>query len=633
MKKIAVLFFALATFYETYGQNSADSLSFLKSNYSLPYFATDFSKQLNTYYSNSNLKFKKESSNFFFGFNEHYNTTLIRSSVNHVKSENNFNAMGEFRLSPYLSTGILLNSTIYSNDRKLSINSALVHNASFFTKFNFKNIFKIIPFGGYSLNKQIGELNRGFVYGTEFRLHNFNFASSEFFVSGKFQNEDILPRRNLNRKVLARMENKLNDYSKNLLSFEFGNQRKDFYFAADSALKESFGITNNIQSRNETKYLLKELFDFNYPNSGWAFNFESNILWRDIDRSTRYILIRNINSSSFDSDIKELKMNFGSRVNYSSRNFHGTVRLNYSERNEVHAAKNIAGANQIFYDEREEAEKRKNNKSQLVTLYASMNYNFSDRDRLLVNLFHRKLRYDTPSEENFDDRDELLSLLRLRYERKFSPFFTYFLETEGSFNHIVYIFAERSSNNNIQRVLKLSSGGQYLTRLLKWIASAEVSANYTVYDFEDINPNIKSFVFRQYAMRDSTIFRLNEETDFQLNGYVKLSEQGDFKWNDFKSRPSRYVEEVFVVPEVVWTRRSFSFGSGIRYFSLTTFGYDEAFRLLRLKSYKSIGPLSDIEIRTKKVKLSLYGWYEFVTYEDNSSRELVNLKVSLKWLF
>ncbi len=622
------LFFSTAR-----SQSFSDSLSFLKKNYSKPLLSSDFDKQLNTYSSQTLLDYQHETQNFFFGVSEKYATTLIRSSVNHVKSENNFNALGELKLFNYLSAGILLNSNIYSDDRKLTINSAELHNASLFSKFHFAKVLKLIPFAGLSVNQQVGERDKGYIYGTEMNLNNLNFLSSDFFVNAKFLNEDVLPRRNMIREVLAKMENRLNDFSFNLLSLGYNQKRKDFYFAADSLTKENFGITNNIQTRTETKYLLTEHFKFKYPNSNWLFNFKSKIFWRDIDRSTRYILLENVSSSTFDSDIKELKLDFNADAAYSVQAFKSYFRINYAERNEIHSPKMIAGVNPIFYEEREKAEKQKNNKSQLVTLYTSFSYDVTSKDKILFNLLHRKLRYDTPSEENYDDRDELLSLFRLRYERRFSSFFNFFVETEGSFNHIVYIFAQRSSNNNKQRVLKLSSGGGYFTPRLKTVASAEVSANYTVYDFEDINPNIKSFVFRQFAMRDSTILRLTSLADFRLNGYVKLSEQGDFKWDDFKSRPSRYVEEVYAVSELLYHRKKITFGAGIRYFSLTTFRYDNNFNLRRVKSYKSIGPLSEIGISIRKFLFSLYGWYEFITYEDNSKRELVNLKVKLKWNF
>ena len=125
-------------------------------------------------------------------------------------------------------------------------------------------------------------------------------------------------------------------------------------------------------------------------------------------------------------------------------------------------------------------------------------------------LFHRKLKYDTQSDENFDDRDELLSILRLYYVKGITPFFDLFFNLEGSLNKTVYLFAERSSNNNTRRVIKFSGGGDYKIGILRSKNEAIVSANYTVYDFEELNPNLSSFSFRQLYLKDSTQVKLSK---------------------------------------------------------------------------------------------------------------------------
>src|SRR5690606_30952532 len=113
------------------------------------------------------------------------------------------------------------------------------------------------------------------------------------------------------------------------------------------------------------------------------------------------------------------------------------------------------------------------------------NFNFSPTDKLSFSLLQNKLRYDTPSKDNFDDRDELLSIARLRYSKMLNPFVETYVNLEGTYNHIVYLFSERSSNNNINRILRLSSGGNYRGKNVTSVNNFEVSANYTVYDFED----------------------------------------------------------------------------------------------------------------------------------------------------
>jgi len=105
-------------------QQVQDSLSFSKRYFKSPSVISLFGKELNTYSSRTELNFKKTVNGLFFGVSEKYFTTLIKSAINHLKDENNFRAFGELKIAGFLSQGIMLNSTVYSDDRKLNINNA-----------------------------------------------------------------------------------------------------------------------------------------------------------------------------------------------------------------------------------------------------------------------------------------------------------------------------------------------------------------------------------------------------------------------------------------------------------------------------------------------------------------------------
>ena len=81
-------------------------------------------------------------------------------------------------------------------------------------------------------------------------------------------------------------------------------------------------------------------------------------------------------------------------------------------------------------------------------------------------------------------------------------------------NHIVYIYAEESANNNINRILRLSTGGTYSGANVSSTNSFEVSANYTVYDFEDLVPNYQSYSFRQFTAMDSSQNKIRQQAGF-----------------------------------------------------------------------------------------------------------------------
>jgi hypothetical protein len=410
--------------------------------------------------------------------------------------------------------------------------------------------------------------------------------------------------------------------------------RKDFYFEADSLINREYNVEQNIQSRIETRYFFEDKMTFNPVRSNLAFLVNGRLSWRDIDRNTRYIPAENISVSTFDTRISEFRLDLNSTVSYTEGLFRGLFDIVYSEREEKHNAKYIEGASDIIFDERQELESRKNNTSRLTILTATGTLALSETDNLTFSLFHRKLKYDTPNDQNFDDRDELLSILRVYYVKGITPFFDLFFNLEGSINQTVYIFAERSSNNNTRRVIKFSGGGDYKIGIFRSRNEAIVSANYTVYDFEDLNPNLSSFSFRQLYIKDSTEVKLGKNISIDMTAYVKLSEQGDFNWKDFSGRPFRYLEEIFLEPKLVYRFGRLKLASGIRHFSLLTYKYNsDNIKILDTK-YTSTAPLAEITyIASSYLRMRCTGWLEFINNESDQKRELTNLFINLNWYF
>lgn len=592
-----------------------------------------FDKRLNTYSLNSKLFYAKSLGNYSFFVSEDFRSTVIKSNVNSIKDENYLTFSNAYKVYRFLDLGFLFNSNTYSDDRRLTINKTSTLHGQLFANIKPVDKISLTPFAGYSENQQVAVTDQGPIYGTELLIDNF--AIDDFILSGnaRFENEDISPRKNTYRFVKLNINSSIEQFLSNNLQFNFIEQRRDFYFETDSLTSDAFGIKNNIQSRIEDQYELQNRLYYIPPNSNFSLNLNGRIFWRNIDRDTKYILADNVTQSSFDTKIEEFKIDLGSSATYRLNDFRSRIRISYSEKEEKHSPKPIEGANEIFFRERETIEEQKNNSAKVITLASQTVYDLSDADRFSLSLFHRKLIYDTPSEENFDDRDELLTTAKLTYLRNINYFFDFFVNLEGSLNKIVYIFAERSSNNNIKRFLKLESGGIYRSKNVVSSNRAEVSANYTVYDFEDLNPNFKSFSFRQFAFRDSTVIKWNNRLKTELTGYLKLSEQGDFKWSDFANQPVRFLEEIYAEPKTFYVFDRLELGLGLRFFQLSTFTYNDENEKTLSTRYSSIGPLVDIRLlMNNKLRLKLYGYYEFISNEGNNKNEQANLNLQVDWM-
>ncbi|MFA3783005.1 hypothetical protein ABRY23_08085 [Melioribacteraceae bacterium 4301-Me] len=617
---------------DCYAQFEKDTSIFSLDPYRLRLITSSTNKQLNTFNFNTQLKQYYLNSNFFLGLNDSFNSTIIHSSDNNIKDEHYLTAILQYRYSTLLKFGLLLTNNSYTDDRKTAINRASIFNVSPFIKITPTKNVELTPYFGTSNNKQIGESDNGYIYGTDALINTIHLDEFDIDSILKLQNEDISPRKNLLRYINLNIKNKLDENFSNIITAYFYQQRRDFYFTADTVTANEFKITNNIQSRIETNYFMQNQTNFFSTDSSIALNLLGKVSWKDVDRNTRYISLKNITANSFDMKVDEFKIDLSSSFGYRTENLSSILKISFSERDERHQPKKIEGASSVFYAASETNEAQKNNTSQLTTVTISSNYKLSENDLINFNLFHRKLKYDTPSELNYDDRDELLSILRLEYIKKLSPFFNLFLDLEGSLNKIVYIFSQRSSNNNIKRIIRLAAGGTYKGSRLISTNVAEVSANYTVFDYEDLNPNLKSFSFRQFIFRDSTNFYFAKKLSLFFLGYIKLSEQGDFNWSNFSSRPVRYLHESYAEPTFFYNYQNFTFGVGLRYFLLSTFNYNNDFQKIKVSNYLSIGPLSEISISiNNKLYLKFHGWYEFITTENNNHNELANIQFNLQW--
>ncbi|GAB4298946.1 MAG: hypothetical protein Kow0098_24880 [Ignavibacteriaceae bacterium] len=595
--------------------------------------STSFDKQLSTYSLNGNILLSGEPGILTYQLSEKYKSTLIRSSVDNIRDEQHFSLTTSAKLDNKIKIGLAALNTIYSDNRQIEINQASVSSAFLFSEYIPSEQLIISPYFGYSNNRQIGENDYGYLYGAEGSLNNFSLTDMQLDSWFKLKNEDISPRKNLERYFLLGITNTFDVDVKNIVTTSFSQNRKDFYYTADSVTASEFGITNNIQSRTETNYTLQDNLTYNRFFDIFSLDLFGRLKWRLIDRDTRYRSVTVPSTSLFDTKVEEINIEIEANTKYTSESLLASLKLYFSERDERHITKRFEGIDESFYVIRSETESEKNNNSVRGSLSLSGLYLLSRSDNLSFSFFQSRLRYDTPAKGNDDDRDEILSILRLKFTHSFSEFFEAFASIEGTLSHIVYLFASRSSNNNINRILSLSTGGEYKGKNITSKNTFTVSANYTVFDFEDLNPNFRSFSFRQFTATDSSGINITDKLRLNLYGYLKLSEQGDLNWAEFSTLPTRFLQEIYAEPKLKVIYSDISFALGARFFLLKNFNYQGLTRIPD-SEYRSIGPLTEIILTlSDNLYWKIYGWYEFIKINKTENRELTALNMQLNWNF
>jgi len=613
-------------------QSTPDSSLFIIPISSLNRLFSNFDKQLNTYYLNTGFDLYGSSSNFEYRLNQNYRSTLIQTNKNIVRDEEYFFALGKYKLSSQWKQGIALSSNIVSDDRQLGINQATINQVITLSELYFIRGLILTPYGGFSDNRQVNEVDTGPIYGLDGKLNYLNSVDFDINSSLRLENEDISPRKNTIRYLNLLVTNPFNPDVTNYFNARFNESRKDFYISTDSITSQQFEITNNIESRTETAFFLQDKLNYNNFLDLFSLELAGRINFRTIDRNTRYKSASIQSPSIFDTQVDELGIVVESGLFYRTESANAGINLDYYERDEKHITKRFEGVDESFYEQRSAVESMKNNNSYRTTISFLGNIYPSRKDQISLSLFHSKLRYDTPSAQNDDDRDELLTIGRLRYTRYLSPFFQMFTNLEGTLSHLVYIFSGRSANNNINRVLRFSAGGYYSGAQFTSLNNFEVSANYTVYDFQDIATNLRSISFRQFTATDSTNYRITKNFSFVLTAYLKLTSQGELDWDNFAERPIRYLQEIFADPKFGIVSDYSFFALGVRYFSLNTYRYNKTVRVLD-SDFLSIGPLFEILIGSKMLYLRLDTWYEFISDYSNVDRERLNFILAMNWNF
>jgi hypothetical protein len=613
-------------------QITEDSALYIIPISSLNRLFSNFDKQLNTYYLNTGIDLYGSSPNFEYRINQNFRSTLIQTNVNNVRDEQYLFALGKYKFSNKWKQGIAIRSNIISDDRQLGINQATISQAVTLSELYLMPELILTPYCGYSDNRQVNESDNGPIYGFEGRLSYLNPSEFDIISLLRLENEDISPRKNTIRYLDLLATNPFNPDVTNFFSARFNQSRKDFYTFADSVTAEEFNINNNIESRTESAFLLQDRLNYNRLLDIFSLELAGRINFRTIDRETRYKSASVQSPSIFDTQVDELGIAIESGLHYKTEFASLGMTFNYYERDEKHITKRFEGVDESFFEQRSELESRKNNNSYRTTISLMGNIYLSRVDQLSFSLFHSKLRYDTPSAQNDDDRDELLSIGRLRYTRYLSPFFRLFTNLEGTLSHLVYLFASRSANNNVNRVLRLSAGGYYNGAKFSSLNNFEVSANYTVYDFQDVAANLRSISFRQFTATDSTNYRISRNFVFVVTAYLKLTSQGELDWGNFAERPLRYLKEIFADPKFGIVSDYSFFALGLRYFSLETFSYNKDVRIPD-SDFLSIGPLFEILIGSKMLFLKLNTWYEFITENSSAHRERLNFLLAMNWNF
>jgi hypothetical protein len=467
-----------------------------------------FYKQNITWNWQNYFDYQFSNENYGLEVKDSYLSKLISPSkdINNWRDENNFNGFFYKKISNF-QTGIFTKSWVLSDFQTSATNLFSNHNIGIKTNYYPKSNLTITPYTGYQRAQNRSYVDWGWDVGLESEYDKFVLDD----YRGSFETAldyDFYPnRQNSNQEFLLNFETKFSPITIDSIYTYYKNSNKIFYDADGDEL-----INVNI----EEKYL-HNYFEYLYSSkSKLALQtiLSSKSLFDDSRSNPTRDVLKFENRLNIYYLLGDLELNFGFDTFQETQNNTG-----------LSTDSDVLQSN----------------------IRSNVYYKLSQNDQINMKINLTKYQFDTPdSVLNNDDRDELRIVSGIEFIRKFSPVLNFRLEAYINFFHQVYIFKERSANNNWNRIFRLSSDVEYHSSTFKNILKNEILANYTVYDFEEQFTQSQSFIFRKYILEDSLSFNILPRLKTGINGRYEFEDKGSFFKAEFAQQILQSTESLFI---------------------------------------------------------------------------------------
>lgn len=402
------------------------------------------------------------------------------------------------------------------------------------------------------------------------------------------------------------------------LSAGYTGQRRDFLSTIASDKPDSLLI----ETRGERRFSVATSLLYNLSQA-LSITASGNVYVNGIDRSygsfSPNAPITGVNRTLF-----EFLLDLSTEVSYAANAYTLVGRVGLFRRDEENGVQPVFAIDESNLTSLRTQEIQRDNATMRTSMLGRGEIRLSAVDTLRVEGSGSLLRYDTPSALNYDDRDELSVLASVSYARRFTPTLSFALTLSGQDVHVVFLRAQRSAQNNVFRVLRLSPTIYINGAVVTMQPQCEVLANYTVYDFDESAGATQSYSLRQLSYRDSMRIQLTPALHIEAQLLLRYSERSSFSWTDFAEVPqvsnAQYLGKMLIFStDVGW-----SIGAGARAYlfkqktlALTA---DEG------NSLRFWAPETAIRYTTASGStLSISGWYEFQVVNEVGRRELPNL--------
>jgi len=594
-----------------------------------------FERNLNTYLWGLKADYAARDTDFAIDLHDRFSSSLIIQDQNSFRDEQTFWLNTSRALNSRIALAMEASSFVQSDNQSLGVSDAALHSGLLGISARPLPELTISPLAGFRYDRQQDQADQGLEYKLLSQLDTVDVDGYETDASMRLDVSSLSPRYYRNNGAQVFFQKDFQEGSLDSLRFQWSNNRWDFYVPADTLIEQDFNTSYNIRSRVDEIFNVSNSLHYGAGNNLSAV-VQTLVESRSISNTYRYKALEEPEFIPYDVVVQEQQLEGGLDINYLDINtFAASVGIKLSEREERHVLQKISGVDRDIQQNKAEEEEQLDNVARRTTLRGALTVPVSSSDLVSFESSAGILRYDTPDSVNTDDRDELLINLAGHETHRWNDYLEATLDLETTLNHIVYLFSDRSANNNWNRIFRLSPSLIYTPDpSFRMVNVFEVLANYTVFDFETIVPTVKSYSYRQFAFLDTTLYDISSRTGLDLFFQLRLYERGELSWSEFSESPQQYFREATFSPAFRYTiEKRLKCAVGFRSFAQNRFTYEAGTRVPD-GNYFSYGPTTTIIVMlSESSRLEVQGWKEFQQETNAPTREVSNVTMSVKALF
>jgi len=544
-----------------------------------------------------------------FYFDNQFNSNLFleTSRNNKWRDENNLNTYWSYRLSPVFQTTSHVKSQIFSDDN----NFVKFSKHTFFQEVTYrpKNWFSVAPSLGWATENIYSFPDQGLHSQLKFDLRGYDLGGYSTSTGG-FGSLFLFPDRS-------------NQEYRQFLAF-----RKQFSEQASDSIQVGYElIANSYPLPTSATRQEKQLEDLG-ANSRYLYNELSyRLTSRSLFQIETRIQERDVTQSNYLNHNHREELNLANRIGirYHGNNLFTTFAFSTSQ-NTTLASRRPAGSDESRTD--------------IDGLQAAFNYllnwRINSSNQAWLSLSYTKYEYSSPDSTQTIDEDDIRFIVDALYQHDFSRYFSFQLNAYLYLYHQIYIHPSQSANNNWNRIYQLAPS--FIYRLGEYFENKytiRILANYTVFDFEDFLPEVRSYLLRKMVFTDTLRTRLSQGLKLQLIYQLEREDNGTFFKDIFAQQISRELLSHLVDVGLVYFRFSaFELTTALNWYIRKEWGYSTGNEKTLIRNYLAFSPRMTLLYNLGR-RLHLFATFSPRTYTDlNIRRQYFSLgRINLRYTF